>query len=149
MKRCTKCQQTKPLGDFSPNRHTSDGCQPSCRRCCADYARAQYESVQGSVRERVRKHAELLRNAVFGHYGWTCACCGTSDGLTIDHVNGDGKAHREQLFSGKRGGQGSQFYRWLIKNNFPEGYQTLCRPCNASKKEGARCNLDHGMVNAA
>jgi len=33
--------------------------------------------------------------------------------------------------------------RWLVKNGFPEGFQTLCRPCNVSKKRGTRCRLKH------
>jgi len=35
--------------------------------------------------------------------------------------------------------------RWLIKNGFPEGFQTLCRPCNGSKGDGDRCKLNHGQ----
>ena len=35
------------------------------------------------------------------------------------------------------------FYGWLIANGFPPGYQTLCRPCNASKADSPACRLDH------
>jgi hypothetical protein len=83
---------------------------------------------------------------VFDHYGWTCACCVTSDYLTIDHVDGDGKQHRAQIFGDDRDEGGARFYRWLIRSGFPDGYQTLCRRCNSSKKRTAHCNLDHGMV---
>lgn len=34
-------------------------------------------------------------------------------------------------------------YRWLIKNGFPEGFQTLCWPCNRSKGNRQVCQLDH------
>lgn len=82
------------------------------------------------------------RNAVFAHYGETCACCGGAESLTIDHVNGDGARHRQELF-----GDSSNFshdtYRWLIENDFPEGFQTLCKSCNASKGGGERCRLNH------
>ena len=147
MKRCTGCSQVKSLADFSPDRRASDGCQARCRTCKADYAREQYKSPAEaeSVRARSRSRAEELREAVFGHYGTVCACCGSSNDPTIDHVGGDGRGHREQLFNGGRGGHGSQLYRWLIKNGFPEGFQTLCRPCNGSKKEGDHCNLSHGQ----
>jgi hypothetical protein len=76
---------------------------------------------------------------VFGHYGRSCACCGTAENLTIDHVLGGGRAHLKGL--GLGGGDG--FYRWLIGNDFPAGFQTLCGPCNGSKGEGARCRRWH------
>jgi hypothetical protein len=143
MKRCIQCRHLKPLADFSPS-------QTQCRKCRADNAREKYASTAKAVCERIRKASETLRVAVFGHYGQACACCGSSDDLTIDHINGGGQAHRDQLANGGRGGHGGQFCRWLIKNGFPEGFQALCRPCNASKKEGSRCNLDHAKAaNAA
>lgn len=153
LKRCAKCKAVKPLADFSANRRTGDGRQPYCRPCWADYMRAYYQAsspvAKAAVCERVRKTHQSLRKVVFDHYGWACTCCGTSDDPTIDHVNGDGMEHREQLFKGKRGGHGSQFYRWLIKNEFPEGFQTLCKPCNSSKKASSHCKLNHETVNAA
>jgi hypothetical protein len=55
--------------------------------------------------------------------------------LEIDHVLGNGKEHREELnivF-------GEQFYRWLVRNNFPDDYQTLCSSCNGAKGRGKEC----------
>lgn len=89
------------------------------------------------VKEKDRATRE--RDAVFGHYGRECACCGSTDRLNIDHITGGGDAHRVQL--GIKGG--SPMYRWLIKNGFPEGYQTLCFPCNRSKHSGEHCQLKH------
>ncbi len=37
-------------------------------------------------------------------------------------------------------------YRWLIRNGFPEGFQTLCMPCNSSKRDGDRCRLGHAEM---
>ena len=140
MKRCSQCSEPKSLDDFSPH-------QTQCRACRADNARKKYCSPAKaeSARARTRRRAEELRTAVLDHYGSTCICCGSGDDPTIDHVGGDGRAHREQLFNGGRGGHGGQLYRWPIKNGFPEGFQTLCRPCNGSKGEGDRCKLDHGQ----
>jgi len=56
-----------------------------------------------------------------------CACCGEDlaiDILTIDHIKGRKKGD-------KRTGEG--LYRYLIRNNFPSGYQVLCFNCNAAK----------------
>ena len=29
---------------------------------------------------------------------------------------------------------GTKFYRWLKRNNFPEGFQVLCFNCNCGKE---------------
>lgn len=79
---------------------------------------------------------------MFAHYGQVCACpgCGATDDLSIDHPDGDGAEHRETL--GIEAGW--HFYAWLRRAGFPEGYRTMCRPCNASKRGGPACRLWHG-----
>jgi len=132
-----------------------------CRRCGAVAGR-QCVTTSGAVavgphRERgvdvggdldpVRQRARIrdpLRRArnkrrVLEHYGTACACCGATEDLTIDHINGDGKAHRDELGNPSS----STFYHWLARNGFPEGYQTLCTPCNLSKGN-RECCLLHG-----
>ena len=74
-------------------------------------------------------------SVVFDHYGLTCACCGTPDNLTIDHVHGGGTEHIKTL--------GMRFHTWLIVNDFPAGFQTLCLSCNSSKGQGERCRQPH------
>ena len=83
-----------------------------------------------------RKRKATARRRVFAHYGTSCACCGTTENLTIDHVNGGGKQHRDEI-----GENSHAIYRWLIKNNFPSGFQVLCAPCNLSKSDGERCRM--------
>ena len=87
-------------------------------------------------------HRERLRRKVFDYYGRACACCGATDELCIDHVNGDGRQHRMELFSDPRRA-GHDFYRVLIRQGFPPGYQVLCRRCSSSKGRTAACRLDH------
>ncbi len=67
---------------------------------------------------------------VINHYGGKCSCCdvGDTDVLAIDHVNGGGTKHRKEINK-----TGSSFRTWLIKNNFPDGYQVLCFNCNSAK----------------
>lgn len=101
-----------------------------------------------------RRHANKRR--VFAHYGTSCACCGTTKDLTIDHIDGNGKEHREEVTGGS-----SSFYAWLVRNGFPAGYQTLCATCNLSKGRGEHCRihepvcptcrrpLDEGVILAA
>jgi hypothetical protein len=93
---------------------------------------------ESATSERARRDA--AEAAVFGHYGRACTCCGATENLTIDHVNGGGKAHRRRL--GVNGGRA--FWAWLIAQGFPDGYQTMCTPCNQSKGAGAACRLWHG-----
>lgn len=105
------------------------------RRCGASRARR---------RERAKQRYAADREAVFDHYGRSCACCGSGDRLTVDHVNGDGAQHRARIGEG-----GAQMYRWLVANGFPCGFQTLCNPCNISKKDGEHCRIDHDVTSTA
>lgn len=78
--------------------------------------------------KRARKYNEELKLLIFNKYGGArCQCCGEThlDFLTIDHINGNGKKHRESL-----GGGGHSVYRWLKKNNYPPGFRVLCFNCN-------------------
>ena len=96
------------------------------------------DDERADARERMRQRAEQDRTAVFAHYGLACACCGATEDLCIDHVNGDGGAHRAEIGTGS-----ATTYRWLVANDFPEGFQTLCMPCNRSKNTGPCCRLSH------
>jgi hypothetical protein len=159
---CGRCGVVKPLEDFGPERSKPDGRRPWCRECTRAYdlealktpagrartgrATRRYRKTPAGraagVRDKVKRRARH-RQQVFGHYGTVCACCGSAERLTIDHVDGDGREHREELFG--HGGRlaGWRFYAWLVSNGFPEGFQTLCMPCNVSKGKGERCRLDH------
>ena len=125
---------------YAANRETL---QEAHRRWLADNREYALAAGRDSNRARYREQ----RAAVFAHYGWACACCGTTEQPTIDHVNGDGKAHRLELHGRSQGGPG--FYAWLIREGFPEGFQTLCKPCNASKGRAERCCLDHDQQKEA
>jgi hypothetical protein len=45
----------------------------------------------------------------------------------MDHINNDGAEQRRKL------GQ-LNLVHWVIKNNFPDGFQILCRNCNWLKE---------------
>lgn len=78
--------------------------------------------------KRVKGRDAKDRRTVFTHYGLKCQCCGEDDyfSLTIDHINNDGKEHRKTV-------NARRLYAWLIKNNFPPGFQALCCNCNFLK----------------
>jgi len=84
-------------------------------------------------RERQRAYERSVRSKVLEYYGGSCICCGTTEDLSIDHVIAD----NDRKFRGYR------FHLWLIRNNFPDGFQVLCRPCNHSKAKTSRCWLRH------
>lgn len=89
------------------------------------------------INERVRIFREKRRLACLTHYGGDppkCACCGESEikFLMLDHINNDGNVQRRRLFGENK--SSGRFYSWLIKNNFPEGYQVLCANCNWGKQ---------------
>jgi 5-methylcytosine-specific restriction endonuclease McrA len=80
-------------------------------------------------RESSRKTQEKYRKLIFDHYGWQCKMCGRDKNLVLDHINENGNEHRKELGIPS----GWMFYRWVVKNGYPDDLQTLCRKCNRSK----------------
>jgi len=78
-----------------------------------------------------------LKDGVIAAYGGKCVCCGETirQFLTIDHKNGGGTKHREEMFGGATTG----LYRWLKKHNYPPEYQVLCFNCNCAKGFHGEC----------
>ena len=68
-----------------------------------------------------------------------CRCCGENlhiDFLALDHITGRRKMDSESELL-KLGYSSSlisaNLLRWIIKNNFPKGFQILCHKCNYAK----------------
>ncbi|RLC98766.1 MAG: hypothetical protein DRI46_10745 [Chloroflexi bacterium] len=96
-----------------------------------DYRRNNPEKLKGIHRKSRAKCRERDKNAIYKHYGDKCSCCGETDRgfFTIDHVDSDGHIERKQgLYT-----SGSQFYRYIIQQDFPESYQILCYNCNLGR----------------
>ena len=68
-----------------------------------------------------------------------CRCCGLKshiEFLAIDHIAGKKQmdSERELLKLGYSSSKRGQVLRnWIIKNNFPKGFQVLCHNCNYAK----------------
>lgn len=153
---CPYCSGTPPSGQISCTRccerklkhqrkRVADG---KCRKC-NNLAEPGYTSCAPHI-ERSKQSHKLrdleVRNIIRYHYGSECKCCGESIELllTIDHIDGGGNKHRK-LTTGGQGGV--SFYRWLIKNNFPSGYQRMCFSCNNGKSlNGGICPHQTKMV---
>jgi len=131
--RCYSCGKRKPT-------RSKKRCSP-----CIKAAKDQYASRTDARRllqnTRNREIARLLKDEVYAAYGgYTCACvpCGEKhkEFLTLDHIKGDGKKHREVVGNG---GRGSVLYRWLKKHNFPPGFRILCMNCNFALGHSGYC----------
>ena len=85
---------------------------------------------------RLARRKKTADRVFEGYGGYVCACCGETGRLflSIDHVNNDGAQHRKTV------GNSDQFYLWLLRNNFPDGFQVLCMNCNWGKnRNGGVC----------
>jgi hypothetical protein len=82
--------------------------------------------------KEVRERAQKAKSIVYENYGGKCACCGESikEFLSIDHIQNNGAEWRRNNKSRTSGGN---FYRWIIKNDFPKDLQLLCMNCNFAK----------------
>lgn len=91
-------------------------------------------SLPGDRSLYMKERKEENKNKVFSHYsdGKNCCIkCGVSDVdlLAVDHINGNGRQHlKENNLSG-----GVALYAWLVRNNYPSGFQILCYNCNIKK----------------
>jgi hypothetical protein len=107
-----------------------------CNSCKTAEAAAQHRK---SSREWAAKKRSANKSACILKYGGSCVCCGETEPifLCIDHIEDDGARHRELIGQGIRKiGSGSIIYAWLVKNNFPAGFQLMCANCNLGKQSG-------------
>jgi hypothetical protein len=86
--------------------------------------------------EKIKKYSDSKYD-IFSKYSEgkpKCACCGEEEMyfLTIDHIEGRAKWGHEGYTSGK-------LYRFLIKNDYPKGFQVLCMNCNLAKGIYGKC----------
>ena len=112
-----------------------------CKQC-------QYENNRARRPEAGKRQRAARRARVLQHYGGQCACCGEtwSAFLQLDHIDGDGAAHRAEIRSGKqRNGAGDTTYRWIEANGYPAGFQVLCANCNSAKERPEGCPPGHRL----
>lgn len=139
---CEKCGKT--FGRTTEARTLCAYCRPpltkSCLMCGAEFVGSMDQRRYCSVECRQtaltvqRADAHRARRAeAFAAYSTaaqpSCACCGEGvlAFLSLDHVNGGGRAHRQET-----GGGG--FYSWLKRHNYPAGFQVLCHNCNLGRQ---------------
>lgn len=103
-------------------------CNKASRQWVKDNPEKRKE-VQKKSNKKTRDTKRLQVMKYYSNETLQCACCGESiyEFLTINHINNDGAEHRRTV------GSGTAFHYWLVKNNFPEGYQVLCFNCNCGR----------------
>lgn len=71
---------------------------------------------------------------VFDHYGRECTCCGCGIPklLTIEYMRSKGVENQNIIDQ-------SKLYKYLVTENFPAAYETLCINCNYGKGKGTAC----------
>lgn len=109
-------------------------------KCNSCYKRRQYQEDPERVRAQVRvsqaKIRKRNRDELVEAYGGRCACrnCPETNPafLCLDHVNGDGSAHRMKM--------GGHVYDDLRRRGWPkDGYRLLCWNCNSMTRFGRTC----------
>jgi len=103
------------------------------RQLNADKIRSQHSSYRtanlDAMKARDAAYGKAAKIDVLMQYGGIkCALCPENrlGALTIDHIDGNGGAHRASTNCSS----GKKFYLWLKRNNFPTGYRVLCSNCN-------------------
>jgi len=78
-----------------------------------------------------------------------CNCCGLNshiEFLTIDHIAGRQEMDSEDKLKKLKYTpklSGTALVIWIIKNNFPKGFQILCHNCNQTKGYYGKCPLEN------
>lgn len=142
-KRCTgPCGRDLPLSMFSIKVQLTGQRRARCTDCRRveypnkerQYNLARKSANRATLRERQKKRRAEVRRQVLEHYGGCCACCGQDDlrFLTLDHINGGGRKHRQRDGS-------NQFYT-VLREGYPVGvYQVLCYNCNCARAVYGEC----------
>lgn len=132
-KQCSKCRRVPPLEEFRRDKRWPNTWQSWCKSCHQEHNKRKRPYLLPRYRKWRRAHEQKNKLDTLWFYSGgepKCFCCGEKETtfLTIDHINGGGKTHRKQM---GRGGQ--QIYRWLKRNNYPEGFRILCFNCNSGQ----------------
>ena len=133
MRQCSRCHVKENKRVFHSEKMCID-----CHNKRISYTQNKQVSLiwRENNREKLCLYNMKLRHqwkmSAIDKYGKICKKCGEKDlpFLTIDHINNNGKSHRDKIGSGNGG---AQFYKWLHNNDYPSGFQVLCFNCNCSK----------------
>ena len=121
---CQKCYQAQ----FKAKRYEVN---PLWR---AEESKRSYERNREKAIHRTTERRRQTKRDVLIALGGKCACCGeaTYEFLTLDHINGDGAAHRKNL-TGKSRSSSIKIYRDVKRRGYPtDEFRVLCWNCNCA-----------------
>lgn len=138
-----------PLAAFWIDKRRRDGRKSKCRSCAQAANKAAYDRdpaarVASTMRWRAKNpgkaaaqwHARRVRlkQELVAGYGGRCTCCGESEiaFLTVEHVNGGGRAHHARRHS-------TGIYLDVINAGFPAEFTVLCMNCNFARRGNKSC----------
>lgn len=132
MKLCTQCPNKA-----RKNQTTCKDCAERVRARTADKkrrglcVRCDEKAVEGLFVCKNHRNKDAHRHskkkiAILTHYGkegrlmccWKDCCVIDPDMLSLDHINDDGADQKRR--------HGNDVYGYVIRKNFPNGFQTLC-----------------------
>lgn len=158
---CRICKKEKNIKEFGiynsrGTTYRKNACYECLRKWNDEYKSKDIEAYRKKRREQARRYRannkdfvnsrgryyaaryrERNRDLIYEAYGNKCACCGEPNPkfFTIDHINNDGHIERKYSYA-----SGAEFYRKIIKANFPDTYQILCYNCNLGRaRNGGIC----------
>ncbi len=131
-RQCHKCHnaERKRCRDRSPESH---------RAYSREWSRKAWAENPQQIRDYHNQRNARIRVEVLLHYSngtLTCQCCQTGpiEFLCIDHIEGGGRRHRQEITG--------NIYDWLRRNKYPEGFRVLCHNCNMSRGLYGYCPHD-------
>lgn len=147
MKLCKDCRLEKSRSDFPKHGGRV------CRLCVNARSRRRHLIVDDNGQTYMQRYRNTpegksnreryntkLKVEVLTNYSPTgiptCSCCGELEQifLAIDHIVPVKGGFNNLLDKQGRPRAGRSLYRWLRKNNFPEGFRTLCHNCNFGRE---------------
>lgn len=118
-----------------------------CVSCKAVHLKRYYENRDDYLSVQKVRRRKLKMAALEAYGGPKCRCCGEKhiEFLTIDHIKGDGAAHRREMLEEKgwnvtsQSMSGTHLYMWLKQNGYPLGFRVLCMNCNFAIGHSGSC----------
>ena len=132
---CSKCRADHRIHSAARRRKVKEvGLCSRCRTCLPRKGRVECDNCSLQSLQEGKTKRQKQRTEILNYYGNKCVCCGEAERLflELDHVNNDGAEHRR--------GVGTNLMGWIIRNNFPNTIQLLCKNCNWGKHvNGGKC----------
>lgn len=129
---CVDCGIEKALSEYYVQSSLPGDRKHSCKICSNAKTTAWRLTNPEAWNKKNKAYRDRRRERVLKHYGNKCVCCSEfrPEFLGLDHINGGGTQHRQEV---------GDTYAWAVKHNFPDCLQILCHNCNDAKGFYGEC----------